>query len=35
MPRKVVLLHDAQAGDGRIDSSDTLLEAQAIAATLA
>jgi D-alanine-D-alanine ligase len=35
MPRKVVLLHDAQAAEGRIDSSDTLLEAQAIAAALA
>ena len=35
MPRKVVLLHDAHAAEGRIDSSDTLLEAQAIAAALA
>jgi D-alanine-D-alanine ligase len=35
MPRKIVLLHDAQAAEGRIDSSDTLLEAQAIAAALA
>jgi D-alanine-D-alanine ligase len=35
MQRKVVLLHDAQAVEGRIDSSDTLLEARAIAATLA
>jgi D-alanine-D-alanine ligase len=35
MPRRVVLLHDAHAAEGRIDSSDTLLEAQAIAAALA
>ena len=35
MPHKVVLLHDAQAAEGRIDSSDTLLEAQAVAAVLA
>jgi D-alanine-D-alanine ligase len=35
MPHKVVLLHDAHAAEGRIDSSDTLLEAQAVAAVLA
>jgi len=35
MAHKVVLLHDAHAALGRIDSSDTLLEAQAIAAALA
>ncbi|HJR70225.1 MAG TPA: D-alanine--D-alanine ligase [Gammaproteobacteria bacterium] len=35
MPHKVVLLHDAHAAEGRIDSSDTLLEAQAVAAGLA
>jgi D-alanine-D-alanine ligase len=35
MPNRVVLLHDADAALGRIDSSDTLLEAQAIAAVLA
>jgi D-alanine-D-alanine ligase len=35
MRRKVLLLHDAHAEVGRIDSSDTLLEAQAIAAALA
>jgi D-alanine-D-alanine ligase len=35
VPLKVLLLHDAQAAEGRIDSSDTLLEAQAIAAELA
>src|SRR5262245_57442580 len=34
MPR-IVLLHDAAAAAGRPDSSDTLLEAQAIAAALA
>jgi D-alanine-D-alanine ligase len=32
---KVVLLHDAHAAEGRIDSSDTLLEARAIALELA
>lgn len=35
MARNVVLLHDAHAAEGRIDSGDTLLEAQAIAAALA
>lgn len=35
MRPKVVLLHDVQAEAGRIDSSDTLREAQAIAAVLA
>ncbi len=35
MPHKVVLLHDAHAAEGRIDSSDTLVEAQAIAVALA
>lgn len=35
MPHKVVLLHDAHAAEGRIDSSDTLLEAQALAVALA
>jgi D-alanine-D-alanine ligase len=34
MPR-IVLLHDAADAAGRPDSSDTLLEAQAIAAALA
>ena len=34
MRARVVLIHDAAAAEGRIDSSDTLLEAQAIAATL-
>jgi D-alanine-D-alanine ligase len=34
MPRKVVLVYDAAAAGGRPDSSDTLLEAGAIAATL-
>jgi len=34
MRPKIALLHDAHAAAGRIDSSDTLLEAQAIAATL-
>lgn len=31
MPAKIVLVHDAAAATGRPDSSDTLLEAQAIA----
>src|SRR5688572_114248 len=35
MPPRIVLLHDAQAAEGRIDSSDTLLEARAIATELA
>lgn len=35
MPNKVVLLHDAHDAEGRIDSSDTLLEAQALAVALA
>ena len=35
MPHKVVLLHDVHAAEGRIDSSDTLLEAQAVAVALA
>ena len=35
MRRRVVLLHDAHAETGRVDSSDTLIEAQAIAKTLA
>ena len=34
MPLKIALLHDAAAAAGRPDSSDTLLEAQAIAAVL-
>src|SRR5688572_19638217 len=34
MPHKIVLLHDAAAAAGRPDSSDTLLEAQAIATAL-
>ncbi len=34
MPSSIVLLHDAAAAAGRPDSSDTLLEAQAIAAAL-
>jgi D-alanine-D-alanine ligase len=34
MPPRIVLLHDGAAAAGRRDSSDTLLEAQAIAATL-
>jgi D-alanine-D-alanine ligase len=34
MPPSIVLLHDAAAAAGRPDSSDTLLEAQAIAAAL-
>ena len=34
LPR-IALLHDAAAAAGRPDSSDTLLEAQAIAAALA
>jgi len=34
MPLKVALLHDAAAAAGRPDSSDTLVEAQAIAAVL-
>jgi D-alanine-D-alanine ligase len=34
LPR-IVLLHDEHAAEGRPDSSDTLIEAQAIAATLA
>ncbi len=34
MPPSVVLLHDAAAAAGRPDASDTLLEAQAIAAAL-
>ena len=32
---KIVLLHDAQAAEGRPDASDTLVEARAIAAELA
>jgi D-alanine-D-alanine ligase len=35
MPHKVALLHDVHAAEGRIDSSDTLLEAQAVAVALA
>jgi D-alanine-D-alanine ligase len=35
MRPKIALLHDAQAGAGRPDSNDTLVEAQAIAAALA
>jgi D-alanine-D-alanine ligase len=35
MPAKIVLVHDAAAAAGRPDSSDTLLEAEAIAAELA
>lgn len=35
MPHSIVLLHDAAAAAGRPDSSDTLLEAQAIARALA
>src|SRR5688572_3957715 len=34
MPPSIVLLHDAAAAAGRPDSSDTLFEAQAIAAAL-
>ena len=34
MPHSVVLLHDAAAAAGRPDSSDTLLEAHAIARAL-
>jgi D-alanine-D-alanine ligase len=34
MPPKIVLVHDLAAAAGRPDSSDTLLEAQAIATTL-
>src|SRR5688500_684787 len=34
MPPSIVLLHDAAAAAGRPDESDTLLEAQAIAAAL-
>jgi D-alanine-D-alanine ligase len=34
MRAKVALIHDAHAAQGRIDSSDTLLEAQAISTTL-
>jgi len=34
MRRRIVLLHDAHAEVGRIDSSDTLVEARAIATTL-
>jgi D-alanine-D-alanine ligase len=34
MPRRIVLLHDVAAAAGRPDASDTLLEAQAIAAAL-
>jgi D-alanine-D-alanine ligase len=34
MPLKIALLHDAAAAAGRPDSSDTLVEAQAIAGTL-
>jgi D-alanine-D-alanine ligase len=34
MRAKVVLIHDAHAAEGRIDSSDTLLEAQSIAEAL-
>jgi D-alanine-D-alanine ligase len=35
MRPRILLLHDAHAAQGRIDSSDTLLEAEAIAAALA
>jgi D-alanine-D-alanine ligase len=35
MPARVALVHDAAAATGRPDSSDTLLEAQAIASALA
>jgi D-alanine-D-alanine ligase len=35
MTSRIVLLHDADAATGRIDSSDTLLEAQALAAVVA
>jgi D-alanine-D-alanine ligase len=35
MPPRIVLLHDVAAAAGRPDSSDTLLEAQAIGAALA
>jgi D-alanine-D-alanine ligase len=35
MPHRIVLVHDVAAAAGRPDSSDTLLEAQAIAAELA
>lgn len=35
MRARVAILHDASAAEGRLDSSDTLLEAQAIAAALA
>jgi D-alanine-D-alanine ligase len=35
MPPRIALLHDAAAAAGRPDSSDTLVEAQAIAAALA
>jgi D-alanine-D-alanine ligase len=34
MPARIVLLHDAAAAAGRPDASDTLIEAQAIAAAL-
>jgi len=34
MRPSIAIVHDAQAAQGRIDSSDTLVEAQAIAATL-
>jgi D-alanine-D-alanine ligase len=34
MRARIALVHDAHAAEGRIDSSDTLLEAEAIAATL-
>jgi D-alanine-D-alanine ligase len=34
MPRKIVLLHDARAAEGRPDESDTLVEARAIATEL-
>ena len=34
MRAKVALLHDASAASGGLDSSDTLLEAEAIAAVL-
>jgi D-alanine-D-alanine ligase len=34
MPLEIALLHDAQAAAGRPDASDTLLEAEAIAAAL-
>ena len=34
MRPRILLLHDAHAAEGRIDSSDTLLEAQAIGRTL-